>query len=121
MGQPATQFSKAALHAGTAALCAAAHACTQAARFFPRLVLQSAIHSPSLAAAPLAQSPIPWAQAATQAADGGRVWAPTYRTTTVPPSEAAHARTHSNFFVDLMTHNLHCSEAWAGPEAARAR
>src|SRR5439155_20041356 len=67
VGQPATQFSKAALHSGTAALCFAAHACTQAARFFPRLVLQSAIHSPSLAAAPLAQSPIPWAQTATQA------------------------------------------------------
>ena len=121
-GQAATQLSKAALHMGTAALCLAAHACTHAARFFPRWVLQSIIHSPSAAAAPLVQSPIPWAQAATQAAGGGSVWAPTCRTRTmVPPSDAAHARTYSDFFTDLMTCNLHFSGARASREPALAR
>jgi len=89
-GQAAAQLSKAALHADTAAVCAAAHACTQAGRF----VVQAATHPWSVAAAAVTQLPIPWAQAATQAAEGGRVWAPAFRTgTTIPPIDAAHART----------------------------
>src|SRR5213078_2425395 len=61
------------------------------------------MHSRSVAAAAVAQLPIPWAQAATQAAEGGRVWAPAFRARPpVPPIDAAHARTQNTLFTDLM-------------------
>src|SRR5205809_2604634 len=87
---------------------AAAHACTQPAR----LRSQAATHPWSVDAAMVTQSPIPTAQAATQAAEGGRVWALAFRAgTTVPPIDAAHASTQSTLFTNLI----------APPFASRAK
>src|SRR5207249_2739952 len=98
-GHVPTQPSNAARHAATTAVCPAAHACAQAGR----LPLQAATHPGSVDAVVVTQSPIPVAQAATQAAEGGKVWAPAFRAgTTVPPIDAAHASTQSTLFTNLM-------------------